>query len=107
MGSRLQTDHKASYIIQDNEFRWLQPLGTLGAPGAGGDGVEREVALSEAAKLHLALPCGAIRGALQAIGVECQVTAQAPASALPACTFTVTLRSNAGTGPASESVPPP
>merc|ERR550525_2253525 len=85
--SRLQTDRRGNYIIQDACFRWLEQS----TPYPTGPS-DRDAELHEAALLHLALPCGVIRGALLAIGVECTVTAEVVVSALPACSFTVTLK---------------
>merc|ERR1719221_2520218 len=63
---RLQIDKQGNYIIQDRAFRWMERL-TAG-------GGESEV--HDAALLHLAFPCGIIRGALDALGVPCTVTSQ-------------------------------
>jgi hypothetical protein len=54
--------------------------GTLGPPAAG-----------ELARNYLVLPCAIVRGALMHLGVECTVTADA--SNLPACDFTVNIKS--------------
>eukprot|EP00929_Paragymnodinium_shiwhaense_P066694 TRINITY_DN33485_c0_g1_i1.p1 TRINITY_DN33485_c0_g1~~TRINITY_DN33485_c0_g1_i1.p1 ORF type:complete len:206 (+),score=21.34 TRINITY_DN33485_c0_g1_i1:131-748(+) len=84
--SRLQTDRRGNYIIQDTSFRWLEQF-----PAMEGDDA-RNAQLHEAAMLQLALPCGLIRGALLALGVECHVTAQVSLPVLPACSFTVALK---------------
>jgi len=82
--SRLQIDRRGNYIIEDSSFRWLEQF----TPPEN----SADPALHEAALLHLAFPCGVIRGALQAIGIECDVLAEVSVPALPACTFTVKLK---------------
>lgn len=82
--NRLQTDRRGNYIIQDTCFRWLEHF----SPPPDG---QANTELHETALLHLAFPCGIIRGALLAIGVECSVLAEISVSTLPACSFTVTL----------------
>lgn len=47
---------------------------------------------SEAAQDYLHLPCAIIRGALTHLGLPCTVSADA--SALPACDFTINIRSS-------------
>mmetsp|Transcript_114821 Transcript_114821/g.245121 ORF Transcript_114821/g.245121 Transcript_114821/m.245121 type:complete len:185 (+) Transcript_114821:80-634(+) len=88
--TRVQTDRRNNYIVQDSCFRWLEQFAP--PPGGGPDAELRELAL-----LHLALPCGIIRGALFAMGVPCSVTVEVVESQLPACTFTVTLANAEGT----------
>mmetsp|Transcript_38820 Transcript_38820/g.91301 ORF Transcript_38820/g.91301 Transcript_38820/m.91301 type:complete len:178 (-) Transcript_38820:23-556(-) len=83
--TRLQTDRRGSYIIQDSAFRWLEQLAP---PPSGGHDTE----LHETALLSLAYPCGLIRGALLGVGVECTVAPEVSVSSLPACSFTVSLR---------------
>uniref|UniRef100_A0A7S1SEB8 Trafficking protein particle complex subunit n=1 Tax=Alexandrium catenella TaxID=2925 RepID=A0A7S1SEB8_ALECA len=88
---RLQTDRRGNYHIHDARFRWLEQLspppdGGRRSAGAG------DAELHEAANLHLALPCGIIRGVLMAVGIDTTVTPEFATSTLPACTFTVTLK---------------
>eukprot|EP00747_Dinoflagellata_sp_TGD_P166330 gnl/TRDRNA2_/TRDRNA2_188961_c0_seq1.p1 gnl/TRDRNA2_/TRDRNA2_188961_c0~~gnl/TRDRNA2_/TRDRNA2_188961_c0_seq1.p1 ORF type:complete len:193 (-),score=39.01 gnl/TRDRNA2_/TRDRNA2_188961_c0_seq1:39-617(-) len=85
--SRLQADRRGNYIIQDTAFRWLQQF----VPPEGGRPADEE-ALREVCLAHLAFPCGLIRGALLAIGVECSVTADLSVATLPGCNFTVALK---------------
>merc|ERR1712039_5185 len=93
--NRLQTDRRGNYIIHDAHFRWLE---RFSPPPASGDADQKcddlngySAQLEKAAHLHLALPCGLIRGALRALGVESTVTPDFSVSALSACNFTVTL----------------
>jgi len=100
--SRLQTDRRGNYIIHDNSFRWLSHFSALppatdlaganaGAAAAAAIRSGAEAELQEAVMLHLAMPCGIIRGGLLAMGIECSVASEVSLSALPACSFTVTL----------------
>jgi len=61
------------YVLTDTRFRWLSRL--AGAPA----GPEAEAVVQRT--LHL--PCGLLRGALQALGVQATVTAEP--GVLPAC----------------------
>mmetsp|Transcript_13039 Transcript_13039/g.23986 ORF Transcript_13039/g.23986 Transcript_13039/m.23986 type:complete len:178 (+) Transcript_13039:93-626(+) len=88
--TRLQTDRRGSYIIQDSTFRCLEQLAP---PPNGGHDTE----LHEAAVLGLAFPCGMIRGALLGVGVDCTVSSEVSVSSLPACSFTVSLRQESRT----------
>mmetsp|Transcript_80649 Transcript_80649/g.250304 ORF Transcript_80649/g.250304 Transcript_80649/m.250304 type:complete len:189 (+) Transcript_80649:95-661(+) len=88
---RLQTDRRGYYIIQDARFRWLEQLSPPPDGGRRGAGAH-DAQLHEAAALHLALPCGLIRGVLMAVGIESTVTADISVSELPACSFTVGLK---------------
>ncbi len=44
------------YVLQDHSFRWLLRLAAPGGPNGSGQDV------AEAVSLHLALPCGIVRG---------------------------------------------
>jgi len=81
----LRTNHRGVYVLQDNNFKWLQRL----APAAPVQDPAREEALKKLAISHLHLPCGIIRGALCHLGVVC--TVEAEPKALPACAFTIKL----------------
>ncbi|CAE8735914.1 unnamed protein product [Polarella glacialis] len=101
--NRLQTDRLGRYIIQDWSFRWLEqfqpPAASGGVALAGANGSPQTtlagralaVELQELACLHLALPCGLLRGALHALGLESKVSAEVSVQGLPQCTFIVTL----------------
>lgn len=73
--SKLQTNHKGVYVLQDFEFKWL--VHTSGAT---------EAETREMAHKALIFPCGLIRGVLVALGIECAVGAELGAK-LPHCTF--------------------
>merc|ERR1712032_388315 len=87
--NRLQTDRRGNYIIHDTAFRWLEHFSP--PPASASVDCERksseangyDAQLQEAATLHLALPCGFIRGALRALGVESSVIADFAVSTLP------------------------
>eukprot|EP00891_Asterochloris_glomerata_P003147 jgi/Astpho2/3147/Aster-03428 len=82
----LRTNHRGTFVLKDSNFRWLSRLST-NPPVPGGP---PQPSASELAKDHLILPCAVICGALCHLGVECTVTADAPN--LPACDFTVNLK---------------
>eukprot|EP00928_Gymnodinium_smaydae_P016284 TRINITY_DN16085_c0_g1_i2.p2 TRINITY_DN16085_c0_g1~~TRINITY_DN16085_c0_g1_i2.p2 ORF type:complete len:206 (-),score=49.74 TRINITY_DN16085_c0_g1_i2:81-698(-) len=84
--SRLQTDQKGNYIIHDAAFRWLEHFSP-----SDGSSAQLDEELQQAASLHLAMPCGIIRGGLLALGITSSVRADVSAASLPACSFTVTL----------------
>lgn len=82
----LRTNHRGTFVLKDSYFRWTRflsvDLGDSGTPS---------VAAVEAASEYLYLPCAVIHGALQALGVECTVAADA--SHLPAVDFTIVIAS--------------
>lgn len=83
--SRLQTDRMGIYIIQDHSFRWLEQFSCAEEPQAELQRVQ------ELALLHLALPCGILRGALTVFGLRSSVSAEVSPATLPACAFTILL----------------
>lgn len=83
--SRLQTDRMGIYIIQDHSFRWLEHFSCAEEPQAELQRVQ------ELALLHLALPCGILRGALTVFGLRSAVSAEVSPATLPACAFTILL----------------
>ncbi|KAI4597056.1 Trafficking protein particle complex subunit 33 [Pestalotiopsis sp. 9143b] len=79
----LKTNHRGVYVLTDNMFR---PLGRM-STDAGGQAVVR-------AQPFLWFPCGIVRGALAALGVN--ATVQAESSELPGAVFqikTITAKS--------------
>ena len=79
----LRTNHRGTFVLRDTQFRWMGRLGQnlVGqAPRLGGN---------ELAADYLVLPCGIIRGALAALGLDAAVSADA--TALPQCDFTVVV----------------
>lgn len=102
----LKTNHRGVFVLQDNRFRWVTRISAnspslpgeqgglldmvaAAAPTEGGtDGALKAAA---AAGQYLHFPCGLIRGALTNLGVPCSVSADV--AALPACSFTVRIKS--------------
>ena len=78
---KLQTNHRGVYVLQDRAFRWLTRMSSADA------GKPNDAALQ-----HLVLPCGLVRGALQNLGLACEVTANVGAGGIPRVTFTLTLK---------------
>ncbi|KAL6584440.1 hypothetical protein OROMI_003729 [Orobanche minor] len=75
----LKTNHRGTFVLQDNRFRWLAHMsvdpsvvtsGSIQDPSAM---AENEAA--QATGLHLYFPCGIIRGALSNLGIPCAVSA--------------------------------
>ncbi|GER30227.1 trafficking protein particle complex subunit 6b [Striga asiatica] len=90
----LKTNHRGTFVLQDNRFRWLAHMsvdpslvtsGSVQDPSAM---AENEAA--QATGLHLYFPCGIIRGALSNLGIPCAVSADI--SNLPACSFVVRIK---------------
>ncbi|KZO99772.1 transport protein particle component [Calocera viscosa TUFC12733] len=78
----LRTNHRGVYVLQDAAFR---PLVRLSSPFGSAEAAKR-------AKLHLAFPCGVIRGALARLGLHGTVTAEV--TTLPQCTFQIKIPKN-------------
>lgn len=81
----LRTNHRGTFVLKDNCFRWTAALST--APNAA-------TPACEVARAYLVLPCALIRGALTQLGLECVVSADP--SNLPVCDFTVIVKPAAG-----------
>lgn len=75
---RLQTNRREMFVLNDSQFRWLRRL-----QGSDGEEVQRH------AGLVLDFACGAIRGALANLGLDCTVNAEI--KAIPSCTFVVKI----------------
>ncbi|EJT98896.1 transport protein particle [Dacryopinax primogenitus] len=75
----LRTNHRGVYVLQDTSFR---PLARLSSPFGSQEAIKR-------AKLHLAFPCGIIKGALARLGLNGMVTAEV--NTLPQCTFQIKI----------------
>ncbi|CAN1838141.1 Trafficking protein particle complex subunit 6B, partial [Linum perenne] len=69
----LKTNHRGTFVLQDNRFRWLDPAALA------------EDKTAQAMSMYLYFPCGIIRGALSNLGIPCAVSADI--SALPACEY--------------------
>ncbi|EYU21841.1 hypothetical protein ABFS83_09G071000 [Erythranthe nasuta] len=90
----LKTNHRGTFVLQDNRFRWLAHMsvdpsvetsGSIQDPSA-----MAENKAAQAIGLHLYFPCGIIRGALSNLGIPCAVSADI--SNLPACSFVIRIK---------------
>ncbi|XP_056682797.1 uncharacterized protein [Spinacia oleracea] len=94
----LKTNHRGTFVLQDNRFRWLSHISvdpspdSSGPSGASQDASEASVEnkAAQAASMHLYFPCGIIRGALTNLGISCAVSADI--SNLPACSFVIRIK---------------
>ncbi|KAL6989585.1 hypothetical protein U1Q18_015338 [Sarracenia purpurea var. burkii] len=90
----LKTNHRGTFVLQDNRFRWLSR--TSIEPSSENSGSAQDpsaMAESKAAQatgMYLYFPCGIIRGALSNLGIPCAVSADI--SNLPACSFVVRIK---------------
>ncbi|XP_047339166.1 trafficking protein particle complex subunit 6b [Impatiens glandulifera] len=89
----LKTNHKGTFVLQDNKFRWLtrvsidppEKVGPVQDPSAI---VENKS--TQMTSMFLYFPCGIIRGVLSNLGIPCAVSADI--SSLPACSFVVRIK---------------
>ncbi|XP_076949094.1 uncharacterized protein LOC143621619 [Bidens hawaiensis] len=79
----LKTNHRGTFMLQDNKFRWLSRVSPDPA-------VESSDATQDTTSMHLYFPCGIIRGALSTLGIPCAVSADV--SSLPACSFVIRIK---------------
>ncbi|RZC55961.1 hypothetical protein C5167_014813 [Papaver somniferum] len=86
----LKTNHRGTFVLQDNRFRWLtrmsiDPVPVIVTDSSSQDpsAVTTENKAEQATSMHLYFPCGIIRGALSNLGIPCAVSADM--SNLPAC----------------------
>ncbi|XP_057961041.1 uncharacterized protein LOC131153037 [Malania oleifera] len=91
----LKTNHRGTFVLQDNKFRWLARMSVDASTENGGLSHDSSLAAGEskaaqAMSLHLYFPCGIIRGALSNLGIPCAVSADI--SNLPACSFVVRIK---------------
>lgn len=77
----LRTNHRGTYVLRDNSFRWTLKLAAGPPSSPGGTMVLRD---------QLVYPCALIRGALSQLGVEAQVSAD-PSNA-PTVEFNMYIR---------------
>lgn len=77
---KLQTNHKGMYVLQDSNFQWLRY--TCAAAG---------LDTTQLAVKFVVFPCGLLRGALSAMGIESVVNAEISAT-MPQCTFTIKVK---------------
>ncbi|XP_042436187.1 trafficking protein particle complex subunit 6b-like [Zingiber officinale] len=83
----LKTNHKGTFVLQDNNFRWLTRI-SIDPSSDNDDGSQGSS--SEVTNLLLYFPCGIIRGALSNLGIPCAVSADS--SNLPFCSFMVRIK---------------
>ncbi|KAL4377867.1 hypothetical protein GQ457_02G031280 [Hibiscus cannabinus] len=87
----LKTNHRGTFVLQDNHFRWLTRMSIEQTPESGASGEPSIMADEKAVEsMHLYFPCGIIRGALSNLGIPCAVSADI--SNLPACSFVVRIK---------------
>ena len=60
--TRLRTNHRGIFVIEDSSFRFIESIGSI-------DGVDA----TDAVRKYLIYPCGLLRGALASLGVACIV----------------------------------
>lgn len=84
----LRTNHKGTYVLRDTQFRWTRRLAQNVV--GGGDRLSN----SQLAADYLVLPCGIVKGALEAFGIQAGVSADA--TTLPQCDFTVVVLPSSG-----------
>lgn len=78
----LKTNHKGIFVLQDNQFRWLRSLQPLD---------QWSPAQLQTIRPLLAYPCGLLKGALDNLGLEANVVAEASHSSQ--CTFKLEILS--------------
>ncbi|CAK9143111.1 unnamed protein product [Ilex paraguariensis] len=83
----LKTNHRGTFVLQDNKFRWLARMSVDPSPENSASSQDpsavAENKITQVTGLHLYFPCGIIRGALSNLGIPCAVSADI--SNLPAC----------------------
>ncbi|RWR86998.1 trafficking protein particle complex subunit 6B-like protein isoform X2 [Cinnamomum micranthum f. kanehirae] len=92
----LKTNHRGTFVLQDNRFRWLTRMSV--EPSSGNTDASQADSSTSAAdnkalpatSMHLYFPCGIIRGALTNLGIPCAVSADM--SNLPACSFVIRIK---------------
>ncbi|KAB1994760.1 hypothetical protein ES319_D13G119600v1 [Gossypium barbadense] len=87
----LKTNHRGTFVLQDNCFCWLTRMSIDQSPE---NGTSEELSIMADNKvmqsMHLYFPCGIIRGALSNLGIPCAVSADI--SNLPACSFVIRIK---------------
>ncbi|KAI4310990.1 hypothetical protein MLD38_035928 [Melastoma candidum] len=86
----LKTNHRGTFVLQDNRFRWLSRMSTDQTTETAESPQDGENKVAQAMSMHLYFPCGIIRGALSNLGIPCAVSADI--SNLPACSFVVRIK---------------
>ncbi|KAG5244920.1 trafficking protein particle complex [Salix suchowensis] len=78
----LKTNHRGTFVLQDNKFPWLSRMSGDGQSVENGM-QDPESKAAQAMNMYLYFPCGIIRGALSTLGIPCAVSADI--SSHPAC----------------------
>nr|XP_023886870.1 trafficking protein particle complex subunit 6B-like [Quercus suber] len=91
----LKTNHRGTFVLQDNRFRWLAHISGNPSPKNGDLSQYNYNPLAEnkaaqATSMHLNFPCGIIRGACLNCRIPHAVTADI--SNHPACSFVVCIK---------------
>lgn len=89
----LKTNHRGTFVLQDNRFRWLSRVSmdpSMENSGPIDPSTMAENKVAQATSMHLYFPCGIIRGALSNLGIPCAVSADI--SNLPACSFVIRIK---------------
>ncbi|XP_010929078.3 uncharacterized protein [Elaeis guineensis] len=91
----LKTNHRGTFVLQDNQFRWLTRISIDASPdnvdaSPQDDSLPAPNNAAQFTSMHLYFPCGIIRGALTNLGIPCAVSADI--SNLPACSFVVRIK---------------
>ncbi|KAL1833412.1 hypothetical protein DCAR_0103498 [Daucus carota subsp. sativus] len=95
----LKTNHRGTFVLQDNRFRWLSRVSNPILDEASAKDPEAlaqnkaaqaETSAAQATSMLLYFPCGIIRGALSNLGIPCAVSADI--SNLPTCSFVVRIK---------------
>ncbi|KAI3938492.1 hypothetical protein MKW92_042636 [Papaver armeniacum] len=93
----LKTNHRGTFVLQDNRFRWLtrmsidpEPVIVTDSSSQDPSAVATENKAEQVTSMHLYFPCGIIRGALSNLGIPCAVSADM--SNLPACSFVIRIK---------------
>jgi len=67
----LRTNHRGTFVLKDNTFRWLAKL-SVGPPPPPGAGAPAAVTgVSELARDYLVLPCALVRACAAPAGARC------------------------------------
>ncbi|KAJ4763192.1 Trafficking protein particle complex subunit 6B [Rhynchospora pubera] len=86
----LKTNHRGTFVLQDNHFRWLTRISLDPAAVANNDATSESESGANMTSMLLYFPCGIIRGALNNLGISCAVSADM--SNLPACSFVIRIK---------------
>ncbi|KAJ6682900.1 TRAFFICKING PROTEIN PARTICLE COMPLEX SUBUNIT 6A-RELATED [Salix koriyanagi] len=70
----LKTNHRGTFVLQDNKFPWLSRMSGDGQSVENGM-QDPESKAAQAMNMYLYFPCGIIRGALSTLGIPCAVSA--------------------------------